>query len=420
MNARRPAEQGPSGASGSAPSAPRRQASESISGRPPHGLPHWLGQVLRSGLAICALLGAGLIAGPALAHKASDSYLSLRLQGTELSGQWDIALRDIEVALGLDADGDGEIRWGELRARHAALAAWAMSALTLERGGRCTVEVKGHAVDQHTDGAYAVLQLGGRCPADAGPLTVDYRLLFDLDTLHRGLLKLDLDGRQAAAVLSPDQPRPLFESQVQRGADALVSFLVQGVWHIWIGLDHILFLVALLLPAVLIRQERRWIGVRGFAAAARDVIGVVTAFTLAHSITLSLAALEWISLPSRWVESIIAASVVLAAANNLKPLIRGRRWMVAFGFGLIHGFGFASVLSDLGLPTATLAWSLAGFNIGVELGQLAIVAVFLPVAFALRHTPLYQRLIFTGGSWAAMILAGVWLVERAFDLSWFK
>jgi hypothetical protein len=93
--------------------------------------------------------------------------------------------------------------------------------------------------------------------------------------------------------------------------------------------------------------------------------------------------------------------------------------MMAFGFGLIHGFGFASVLADLGLPTASLAWSLAGFNVGVELGQLAIVAAFLPVAFALRHTGLYRHVIFTGGSWAALVLAALWFVERAFDLSWF-
>ena len=380
-------------------------------------IPSW--PVLRHWLALCSLLAGCLCAWPAFAHKASDSYLTLRVQGNEVSGQWDIALRDIEVALGLDADGDGEIRWGELRARHTALAAWALSALTLERGGRCTLQVAGHAVDQHTDGAYAVLQLAGRCPGDAGPLTVDYRLLFDVDKLHRGLLKLGLDGADHASVLAPGQARPAFTPAPPGPAAAFVSFLRQGVWHIWIGFDHILFLIALLLPAVFERRARRWVGVPRFGRAARDVVAVVTAFTLAHSITLSLAALEWVSLPSRWVESAIAASVVVAAANNLRPLIGGRRWMMAFGFGLVHGFGFATVLADLGLPTASLAWSLAGFNVGVELGQLAIVAAFLPVAFALRHTGLYRHVIFMGGSWAALVLAALWFVERAFDLSWF-
>jgi hypothetical protein len=380
--------------------------------------PGWRRRVRRF-ITLCTVLVAGLLwAGSAFAHKASDSYLGLRVDGGEVSGQWDIALRDIEVVLGLDADGDGEIRWGELRRRHEALAAWALSALSLERGGRCSLTVTGHAVDEHTDGAYAVLNLAGRCPGSSGPLLLDYRLLLEVDTLHRGLLKLDLDGVAQAAVLVPGQTPPAFGAAPPGPLASMAAFLMQGVWHIWIGLDHILFLLALLLPAVLVRRAGRWVGVSGFGPAVRDVVAVVTAFTAAHSITLSLAALGWVSLPSRWVESAIAASVVLAAANNLRPMIGGRRWMVAFGFGLIHGFGFASVLSDLGLPAATLAWSLAGFNIGVELGQLAIVAVFLPLAYGLRHTGLYRLVIFTGGSWAAMVLAALWFVQRAFDLSW--
>jgi hypothetical protein len=143
---------------------------------------------------------------------------------------------------------------------------------------------------------------------------------------------------------------------------------------------------------------------------------IVTAFTLAHSITLTLATLGVISLPSRWVESIIAASVVIAALNNIYPLFRERRWMMAFLFGLIHGFGFATVLSDLGLPKSALALALVGFNVGVEAGQLAIVAAFLPVAFYLRHTMLYRKVILLGGSALIALLASAWLVERAFNM----
>jgi hypothetical protein len=150
--------------------------------------------------------------------------------------------------------------------------------------------------------------------------------------------------------------------------------------------------------------------------ATREVLWVVTSFTVAHSITLSLAALGLVSLPSRLVESAIALSVVLAAANNLWPVVEHRRWLVAFGFGLIHGFGFASVLAELGLPTDALVLSLLGFNLGVELGQMAIVAVFLPFAYALRNTAFYLRGVFTVGSWLTLLVAFVWLVERAFDL----
>jgi hypothetical protein len=107
---------------------------------------------------------------------------------------------------------------------------------------------------------------------------------------------------------------------------------------------------------------------------------------------------------------------VLAALNNVWPLVRGRRWLVAFGFGLIHGFGFASVLADLGLPQRALLLALVGFNVGVEIGQLAIIAGFLPVAYALRRTWLYRKLIFVGGSLAIALIAAIWLVERMFDL----
>jgi hypothetical protein len=191
----------------------------------------------------------------------------------------------------------------------------------------------------------------------------------------------------------------------------------EGVWHIWIGLDHILFLISLLLPSVLLWRTIAWQPAERAIDAFWDVFRVVTAFTVAHSITLSLAVLGVIDLPSRFVEAVIAASVVVAALNNLRPLVTRRLWMVAFGFGLVHGFGFASVLADLGLPRGALALALVGFNVGVELGQLAIVLVFLPFAFALRRTRFYRRWVMVGGSLVIAALAAVWFVERAFALS---
>ena len=362
-----------------------------------------------------------LMAGTALAHKSSDSYLTVQARGDQVSVQWDIALRDIQFAIGLDANGDDQITWGELQQKQRELQAWASSRLSLQRGGACTFTPQALQVGEHTDGGYAVLAWSGRCPQQHGPLSIQYSLLFDLDTQHRGLLKLDLDGVTHSAVLGPQSGVMQFAEATTARAQ-FVQYLWQGVWHIWIGFDHILFLLALLLPAVLLR--RRWgrgsgvHGVSRFREASLGVLAVVTAFTLAHSITLSLAALQIISLPSRLVESAIAASVVFAAANNLVPMVQGR-WLMAFFFGLIHGFGFASVLTELGLPTGALAVSLVGFNLGVELGQLAIVAVFLPLAFVLRHTPFYQRGVLVGGSWAALLVALAWFVERAFDLSLF-
>ena len=154
----------------------------------------------------------------------------------------------------------------------------------------------------------------------------------------------------------------------------------------------------------------------GFALAQAK-LKVVTAFTLAHSITLSLAVLGVVTLPSRFVESVIAASVVVAALNNLRGTVDRRRWVMAFVFGLVHGFGFASVLADLGLPQGALALALVGFNLGVEIGQLAIVAAFLPAAYLLRATAFYRVGVLRVGSLAVAVLASWWLIERAFNLA---
>ena len=194
------------------------------------------------------------------------------------------------------------------------------------------------------------------------------------------------------------------------------DYFKDGVWHIWIGFDHILFLLALLLPAVLYRTRQRWQAVASFRPALIDVLKIVTAFTLAHSITLTLATLGVVTLPAHLVESAIAASVVLSALNSVFPVFEGKRWVVAFAFGLIHGFGFASVLADLGLPQDALLLALVGFNLGVEGGQLAIVSAFLPLAYYLRDTLFYRRVVLFAGSILIMLLASVWLVERVFSL----
>lgn len=369
---------------------------------------------------------------PAWAHKASDSYLVVDAKGSAVTARWDIAVRDIDFALGLDSDGNGEITWGELRTRQADIAAWVLPRLAIDRGGPCPLQLSQLQVDDHTDGSYAVLQLSGACPAQMGDLGLSYRLLFDLDSLHRGLLRITVDGTGHTTVLTPTSGALRFAPGEVSRLKQFQQYLIEGVWHIWIGFDHILFLLSLLLPAVLVyvgphaaplRGSRPggetrgpWRGAARFGQAGREVLWVVTSFTVAHSITLSLAALGLISLPSRLVESAIALSVVLAAANNVWPVVAHRRWVVAFCFGLIHGFGFASVLAELGLPTDALALSLLGFNLGVEVGQLAIVAVFLPLAFALRHTAFYRKGVFVWGSLLTMLVAAVWMVERAFDI----
>ncbi len=354
------------------------------------------------------------------AHKPSDSFLTLRDTGG-LQGQWDIALRDLDFALGLDNDGNGEVTWGELRAKHGEIAAYALARLAVSADGApCRLAAIDHLVDDHSDGAYAVLQFSIDCGiASPREISVDYSLFSDLDPSHRGLLRIEHGGESVTAILGPERPRQSFRLGATSRLAQFVAYAREGVWHILIGFDHILFLLSLLLPAVFLLRGRQWVPASRFAPVFWDVLRIVTAFTLAHSITLSLAALSVVTLPSRLVESTIALSVVLAALNNLWPLVGGRRWAVAFAFGLIHGFGFASVLADLGLPRDSLVLALVGFNLGVEAGQLAIVAAFLPAAYALRRTTAYRRIIFTGGSALIVLVASVWLAERALVMKLF-
>lgn len=366
----------------------------------------------RLAAALVLLLGLAF-AQCAVAHKASDGYLALTRTAEGWSGRWDIALRDLDYALELDANADGAITWGELRAAESAVIDYAFSRLgATAAGSRCEPAPSGLQVDRHSDGAYAVLGFTLSCTAS--PLAVDYSLLFDLDPTHRGLLRAEQYGTTETAVFSPER------THIEIGATGRLTTLRQywneGVWHIWLGFDHILFLLALLLPAVLAREDGRWRQVASFRAALLDVAAVVTAFTFAHSLTLTLAVLGIVSVPSRLVESVIAATVLAAALNNLFPVVSRRRAAVAFVLGLVHGLGFANVLVDLGLPRDALAVALFGFNLGVETGQLAIVSLFLPAAYALRRGWFYRRIALQAGSAAVAIVAAVWLVERSLDL----
>ena len=369
--------------------------------------------VLKSQWLACALIF--LFSSTALAHKPSDSYLRLELRDTHIDGQWDIALRDIDYAIGIDSNQDNQIDWGELRAHHTAIAAYALAHLHLQSNGReCSTTAVKHLVDNHSDGAYAVLRFRADCSATITTLQIDYRLFFDLDPQHKGLLYLASGSDTRSAVLGSDVPQQTFDLTRPGSLATMWQYLQLGIWHIWTGFDHLLFLFSLLLPAVLTRQSGQWRAAPSLRVSLWDVARVVTAFTLAHSVTLSLAAFDVVSIPSRLVESTIAASVVVAACNNLYPIVLKRRWVLAFCFGLIHGFGFASVLHDLGLKSGNLITSLVSFNLGVECGQLVLVSLFIPLVWRIRGSRFYRWPVMTGGSLGITCLALLWFCERAF------
>jgi hypothetical protein len=354
-----------------------------------------------------------LFAPLAEAHIASNGFLTLTAQATHVEGALELAIRDGEIAVGLDRNHDGRVSWGELRAAQAALEHYVQDHLSLSSGDRrCRLSIGAVEVDDRVDGRYLWLPLSGDCDTRLERLRIDYRLLALEDPSHRGLLTLHSGGSAQTAVLGGGVSGRSFTLGRTSAAAAFIEYLQAGLWHIWSGIDHLLFLLSLLLPAVLLRRAAHWEAVPLARPALLNIIQVVTAFTLAHSITLSLAAFDLVRLPVRLTESVIAASIVVAALNNVFPRITEGRWRIAFAFGLLHGFGFASVLSEMGLPPGARVLSLLGFNLGVEAGQLAVVLAVMPLAFALRSSAFYRRGLMPWGSSAIAALALVWMAQR--------
>lgn len=223
---------------------------------------------------------------------------------------------------------------------------------------------------------------------------------------------------------STTQTLDIEEGSIFTGFMAMVK---SGIYHIWIGLDHILFLIALLIPSVIVYKpkdpRRKWMRIKytdfttqdSFKTALWSVVKIITIFTLAHSVTLSLAALGVINLSSRLVESIIAVSIAMAAYHNITPFLNKKEWLIILIFGLFHGFGFASVLAEQSRGGEYLVYSLIGFNIGVEIGQLTIIFLAFPILFFLSKMKSYNAIV-VGFSLILIGISTYWVIERAFDV----
>lgn len=340
----------------------------------------------------------------AIAHTGSASYV--RLTAVEYGVALTVALdlRDLEYALGVDANADGAITWGEVVSRESALASYVRERVVLSRGdGPCAVVLDRIAIDQINGGVYAIASGNASCE-QSGALRLRSDLMFDLDAGHRTMIEWSSSERQALAVLTetarawdaPDEASVL--SQV-------LSFAREGMLHIWSGIDHLAFLLVLLLPAFVRRDDAS-------AIAWRQLIGIITAFTLAHSTTLALAVTNVVSVPARVIEPAIAVSVIVAAATNLLPRAHGIGVPTAFGFGLLHGFGFASALQGLDATRSSQAAALAGFNLGVEAGQLLIVAAVLPMLLVLRTREAYATRVVPVLSSIVAVSGVVWVWQR--------
>jgi hypothetical protein len=348
------------------------------------------------------------------AHTQSYGFLRATVHDGHVSGQLELAVRDLDLAYALDADGDGNVTWGELRKRESELSSLVLHKISIGPAeAPCDLIPGAIAIDSRGGENYAIFPFTGSCEVLGSQVRVGYDLMFGSDAQHRGLVDVSNGDIGRSTVMTPETRVAVLDLESDNRLDVIRSFISHGAHHIWNGYDHMLFLVTLLLSAVVMRSGNVWRPVETLGGAVWATTRVVTAFTLAHSITLSAAALGIVELPSRLVESVIASSVAVAAINNLFPVVSRRVWIAAFVFGLMHGFGFASVLTDLGLPPARKLVALFAFNVGVELGQLAVVAGLLPVLFPIRRSAAYAQVALPVGSTVIMVIGFMWFLQRA-------
>lgn len=356
------------------------------------------------------------------AHSASSSYVHIDVQGEALDVRWSIALRDLDYAIGLDSDGNGAITWGELRHKREAVIAYAMARLTLRADSTvCTPGPVTLLADRLGDGGYAVLRFDAACSHVPTDVTVRYGLMFDLDPMHRGLLNVTVAGVPHAAALSPQQPEASFDVTPGYG-ETVASFFLTGVHHLLTGVDHMMFVTMLLVPAMFRRRVHSYglhapmVPVAHFHGMFIESVKVLSAFTIAHGTTLTLSVLHIVSIPERLSEAGIALTILITAMDNIFHVIPGKRWPLAFAFGLVHGLGFATALGPLALPPVALGIALVSFNLGLEAAQVTIAAAVLPIGFALRHTWLYPQRLMPGISAAVALVAMAWFTDRVLDL----
>jgi hypothetical protein len=357
---------------------------------------------------------AFVAAPPVFAHTNSTSYLLIDAPSDHgpVEVRWDLAIHDIVWNVFIDQDFDGVVTWQELldsRAQYIEPAV--LGQLSLQRGGApCDLQVRDVALAQRTGINHLSLSFTANC-RQPGLLVAGGPLFLSGDASQRVLVSLTRGQGQLAGVIGPDSPS-WAEPERPSAWASFKRFVGEGIWHVLIGYDHIAFVLLLLLPSVLRSVDGRWQGATRLSEVTRDIVTIVTAFTVAHSTTLALAVTGTVHLPTQPIEVAIAASIAVAAGINLLPRLSRLRLPLAFGFGLVHGFGFANVLGELDAEGAGMLPLLAGFNIGVEIAQLAIVALVLPLIYLARSTRWYATGVMPLGSCALGAAGVVWLLQR--------
>ena len=341
---------------------------------------------------------------PVLAHELNTSYTDIQIQPatSELTCTLLIDRTELESLFSLDVDGNGQVSDDEIELMLEEIQAYFQNRVEIVFAGDTLglAPLPPFTYDDGLGNTFVNFSFTAPLAQMAWELTLSLAFLEDFKPLHKNLVKVTCGAELVQAILTPGYTRETFafggETSVLRQS---WQFVVLGIEHIFLGYDHILFLLALIL----------------IGGGFRNLVKIVTSFTVAHSLTLVLAALQIVMLPTRLVESVIAFSIVYIAGENFFVKQNDQRWFITFVFGLMHGFGFASVLAELGLPTQGLVASLLSFNVGVEVGQIAIVSLAYPAILLIGRSD-YRRQIVFGLSSIILIFGLIWFVERAFNL----
>jgi len=364
--------------------------------------------------AAAAVVLVAAFAAPALAHQTSVKYVDVEVDGRRAAIKLTVAPGDVTEPLGLPPDARPAVAAATTPVVAAYVARW----LTLapDGGAPCPAGEPHAAAD--ADARFVVVTWPVTCGADLARLALDFAGFFAVDPRHEAIVTVHAAGAAGDAVVVRSAEPVL---RVRAGEPlGLGGWIAAGIEHIWDGRDHVCFVLALLLVVMLVRSGDGW-ATRPPVATLRRTATIVTAFTVAHSLSLIAASLGWVQLPSRLVESLIAVSILYTALENIaRPDVRWR-FVLTFGFGLVHGLGFASVLQVM-LPPDHVIGPLLGFNLGVEIGQLVIVAIALPLAWlAARELGAgrYRRGAMPALSIAIAALAIKWLIERMWMVTLF-
>jgi hydrogenase/urease accessory protein HupE len=356
---------------------------------------------MRLTIALASVLLLGL-APQADAHPVPFSYVDIRIDGGTIDVSVVAHAYDLAHDLGLDVEAPWRLlELPVLEAQAAKMAALLGGRIQITADGRVLASGPWSAPERLVDRLSVRLRTRYQSSDTPGSVAINANL-FPYDKEHRTFVNV-YEGEELRSQAILDAGRSQFEyfAGTRQGTLAVIrKFLPSGIHHILIGPDHLLFLVGLLL----------------LGGSVRQLVLVVTGFTIAHSVTLSLAALNIVTPPASLIEPAIALSIVYVGVDNL-TVREGRdvRFWIALVFGLIHGFGFANVLREMDLPARALGWSLFSFNLGVEIGQLVVVLlVASTLAFVRSRSQAAGRRLAVAGSLVVIAAGAFWFIERVF------